>query len=252
MTHATLAASELATAAEAADPGARPAAHARRARGRAARVPRLVLHPASVPPAHVRGPAHAPAVPGLGGEPARLPAGGAAEGRGDPLQLPRPRRAARVDPAHRRPRRHPAPARAASSSGSGWAWRSACRARRWRTSGTCCRPCASSARAYVTFCKSKPWVQACASSLTELFAPKIHQQRLEQFAASTTRGSRRRRSTTSRAAWCRPRATCSTACRIVKQHCTTVETQRQAFEALAFKLDMLWAMIDTIHNAYRE
>ena len=24
------------------------------------------------------------------------------------------------------------------------------------------------------------------------------------------------------------------------------------FEALAFKLEMLWAMIDTIHNAYRE
>ena len=28
--------------------------------------------------------------------------------------------------------------------------------------------------------------------------------------------------------------------------------QRQAFEALAFKLEMLWAMIDTIHHAYRE
>ena len=37
---------------------------------------------------------------------------------------------------------------------------------------------------------------------------------------------------------------------IVKRHCTTVDTQREAFEALAFKLDMLWAMIDTIHHAY--
>jgi pyrroloquinoline-quinone synthase len=36
---------------------------------------------------------------------------------------------------------------------------------------------------------------------------------------------------------------------IVKRHCTTIETQRQAFEALGFKLEMLWAMIDTIHNA---
>ena len=44
-------------------------------------------------------------------------------------------------------------------------------------------------------------------------------------------------------------ATASPSCR---PHCTTVETQRKAFEALAFKLDMLWAMIDTIHNAYRE
>jgi pyrroloquinoline-quinone synthase len=39
---------------------------------------------------------------------------------------------------------------------------------------------------------------------------------------------------------------------IVQRHCTTVETQRRAFEALAFKLDMLWAMIDTIHHAYAE
>lgn len=39
---------------------------------------------------------------------------------------------------------------------------------------------------------------------------------------------------------------------IVQQHCTTVDTQRMAFEALAFKLEMLWALIDTIHNAYRE
>ncbi len=34
---------------------------------------------------------------------------------------------------------------------------------------------------YVWFCKSRPWVQACASSLTELFAPKIHAQRIESF-----------------------------------------------------------------------
>ena len=39
---------------------------------------------------------------------------------------------------------------------------------------------------------------------------------------------------------------------VVQRHCTTVETQRQAFEALGFKLEMLWAMIDTIHNAYLE
>jgi pyrroloquinoline-quinone synthase len=40
--------------------------------------------------------------------------------------------------------------------------------------------------------------------------------------------------------------------RLVQTHCTTVETQRRAFEALAFKLELLWAMIDTIHNAYRD
>ena len=75
----------------------------------------------------------------------------------------------------------PARAKAGSSSGSGLAWRSACRARRWRTSGTCCHRSGLSAESYVTFCKTRPWVQACASSLTELFAPKIHAQRIEAF-----------------------------------------------------------------------
>ena len=59
---------------------------------------------------------------------------------------------------------------------------------------------------YVTFCKGKPWQEACASSLTELFAPKIHQQRIEAFPG-TTRGSRPKGSTTSRAAWSRRRGT---------------------------------------------
>jgi hypothetical protein len=31
-----------------------------------------------------------------------------------------------------------------------------------------------------------------------------------------------------------------------------VDTQRGAFQALAFKLEMLWALIDTIHHAYAE
>ena len=39
---------------------------------------------------------------------------------------------------------------------------------------------------------------------------------------------------------------------IVTTRCTTVELQRKAFEALAFKLELLWVMIDTIHHAYAE
>ena len=39
---------------------------------------------------------------------------------------------------------------------------------------------------------------------------------------------------------------------LVLTWCTTVETQRKAFEALAFKLELLWVMIDTIHHAYAE
>jgi coenzyme PQQ biosynthesis protein C len=104
---------------------------------------------------------------------------------------------------------------------------------------------------YVTFCRTRPWVEAAASSLTELFAPKIHQQRIESFPKHYP--------------WIPPEALDYFKSRlvqaprdvkhglsIVKQHCTTPETQRRVFEALSFKLDMLWAMIDTIHNAYRE
>jgi pyrroloquinoline-quinone synthase len=104
---------------------------------------------------------------------------------------------------------------------------------------------------YVTFCKTKPWVEAVAASLTELFAPKIHQQRIEAFPKHYN--------------WIPPEALDYFRSRliqaprdvthglsIVQTHCTTVETQRRAFEALAFKLDMLWALIDVIHNAYRE
>jgi pyrroloquinoline-quinone synthase len=39
---------------------------------------------------------------------------------------------------------------------------------------------------------------------------------------------------------------------LVLTRCTTNETQRKAFEALAFKLELLWVMIDTIHHAYPE
>jgi pyrroloquinoline-quinone synthase len=37
---------------------------------------------------------------------------------------------------------------------------------------------------------------------------------------------------------------------LVQEHCRTTESQRRAFQALAFKLEMLWVMIDTIHHAY--
>ena len=104
---------------------------------------------------------------------------------------------------------------------------------------------------YVTFCKTKPWQEACASSLTELFAPKIHQQRIEAFPVHYP--------------WIPPEALdyfksrlvqaprdVTHGLRIVREWATTPERQRKVFEALAFKLEMLWAMIDTIHNAYRE
>jgi len=105
--------------------------------------------------------------------------------------------------------------------------------------------------AYVTFCRTKPWIDAVASSLTELFAPDLMRRRIAAFPQHYP--------------WVRPEALdyfksrltqaprdSQHGLRLVLTHCTTVDTQRRAFEALAFKLELLWAMIDTIHHAYLE
>ncbi|CAA9352705.1 MAG: Pyrroloquinoline-quinone synthase, partial [uncultured Gemmatimonadaceae bacterium] len=107
------------------------------------------------------------------------------------------------------------------------------------------------AESYVTFCKTRPWVDAVASSLTELFAPDIMRRRLESLPRHYP--------------WIGPQAYDYFKSRlvqaprdsrqglaIVRAHCTTVDTQRRAFDALGFKIEMLWVMIDAIHNAYRE
>jgi pyrroloquinoline-quinone synthase len=105
------------------------------------------------------------------------------------------------------------------------------------------------AESYVTFCKTHWWVEAVASSLTELFAPNLMQQRLAAFpvhyAWVDAAGLEYFRTRLVQA----PRDS-GQALAIVLEHCTTVERQDTAFRALAFKLEMLWVMLDTIHHAY--
>lgn len=102
---------------------------------------------------------------------------------------------------------------------------------------------------YVTFCRARPWQQAVASSLTELFAPKIHQERLESWPKyypwipSEALDYFKSRLVQA------PRDV-THGLRIVKHWAVTPERQRMVFEALIFKLDMLWAMIDAIHHGY--
>jgi pyrroloquinoline-quinone synthase len=107
------------------------------------------------------------------------------------------------------------------------------------------------AEAYVTFCKTRPWIDAVASSLTELFAPDLMRKRIaafpEHYPWIKAEALEYFRSRLVQA----PRDS-QQGLRLVQQHCTTVDTQRRAFEALAFKLEMLWVMIDTIHNAYAD
>jgi pyrroloquinoline-quinone synthase len=105
--------------------------------------------------------------------------------------------------------------------------------------------------AYVTFCKTKPWMEAVASSLTELFAPDLMRKRIAAFPEHYT--------------WVRPEALdyfksrltqaprdSQQGLHLVLTRCLTVTEQRKAFEALAFKLELLWVMIDSIHHAYQE
>src|SRR5687768_7388535 len=103
--------------------------------------------------------------------------------------------------------------------------------------------------AYVTFCKTKPWIEGVASSLTELFAPDLMRRRIAAFPQHYP--------------WVRSEALdyfkspliqaprdSQHGLHLVVTRCTTIELQRKAFEALAFKLELLWAMIDNIHHAY--
>ncbi|HWN19439.1 MAG TPA: pyrroloquinoline-quinone synthase PqqC [Gemmatimonadales bacterium] len=107
------------------------------------------------------------------------------------------------------------------------------------------------AESYVTFCKTKPWVEAVASSLTELFAPDLMRKRIaafpEHYPWIQAEALEYFKSRLVQA----PRDS-QQGLRLVQLHCTTVETQQRAFHALAFKLEMLWVMIDTIHKAYVE
>jgi pyrroloquinoline-quinone synthase len=107
------------------------------------------------------------------------------------------------------------------------------------------------AESYVTYCKTKPWIEAVASSLTELFAPDLMRRRIaafpEHYPWIQAEALAYFRSRLVQA----PRDS-QQGLRLVQEYCTTVETQRRAFDALAFKLEMLWVMIDTIHHAYAE
>ncbi len=105
------------------------------------------------------------------------------------------------------------------------------------------------AESYVTFCKTHGWVEAVASSLTELFAPTLMHERLAAFPRHypwvDAAGLEYFRSRLLQA----PRDS-SQGLAIVTAHCRTVESQRRAFAALAFKIEMLWILIDTIYHAY--
>jgi pyrroloquinoline-quinone synthase len=100
--------------------------------------------------------------------------------------------------------------------------------------------------AYVNFARQRPWQEAVCSSLTELFAPHIHQQRLDAWPEKYP--------------WIKPeglqyfRNRLTQARRDVQQGLDITldyfgksrEMQERACEILQFKLDVLWALADAI------
>lgn len=105
--------------------------------------------------------------------------------------------------------------------------------------------------AYVTFARDRPWPEAVASSLTELFAPDLMSERLAAFERYYTwidpDGLAYFRNRLSQA----PRDS-EHALQVVKEHCRTAEQQERAVAALSFKCDVLWSILDGIDRAYPE
>jgi pyrroloquinoline-quinone synthase len=99
--------------------------------------------------------------------------------------------------------------------------------------------------AYVVFCRTRSWVIAVASSLTELFGPAAIKVRLEgmehHYPWIDPAGLEYFRTRLQQA----PRDA-QYALELVVQRCTTRELQEEAVAALSFKCDMLWAQLEAI------
>lgn len=103
--------------------------------------------------------------------------------------------------------------------------------------------------AYVRFVREKTMLEAVASSLTELFAPKIHEERIagllahydfaneDSIAYFTNRLAEAPRDVAFGLSY-------------VLDHADSPEKQDAAAAALEFKTDLLWAQLDALYSAY--
>ncbi len=97
--------------------------------------------------------------------------------------------------------------------------------------------------AYVTFARTRPWIEAVASSLTELFGPPVMQRRvaaiLDKYPWIDPAGLayfERRIPLASRDA--------GSALEWVLQEATTLQMEERCVDALRFKCDVLWSILD--------
>lgn len=103
--------------------------------------------------------------------------------------------------------------------------------------------------AYVNFARRAVWQEAACSSLTELFAPQIHQSRLDSWPQHYTwieeEGYGYFRGRLSQA-----RRDVEHGLQLALEYCNTVEKQQRMLEILQFKLDILCTMLDAMTLAY--
>ncbi|MBU2961093.1 pyrroloquinoline-quinone synthase PqqC [Citreicella sp. C3M06] len=105
--------------------------------------------------------------------------------------------------------------------------------------------------AYVRYVRDKTLLEAVAASLTELFAPKIHANRIEgllahyDFADDSALSYFRNRLNEA------PKDV-AFGLGWVLDHADTQEKQDMAAAALTFKTDVLWAQLDALWGAYVE
>jgi pyrroloquinoline-quinone synthase len=105
--------------------------------------------------------------------------------------------------------------------------------------------------AYVNFARQADWQEAACSSLTELFAPTIHEQRLnkwpEYYPWIEPQGYAYFRKRLSEA-----RRDVDYGLAITLEYFKTRDQQERALAILQFKLDVLWSMLDAMWMAYIE
>jgi len=104
--------------------------------------------------------------------------------------------------------------------------------------------------AYLTLARSRPWIEAVASSLTELFAPALMAKRIEAFEKHYKWVDEEG------LAYFRARVTAAKidadyALPLVVERARTREQQEACVSALATKTDILWAQLDAIDLACR-
>lgn len=100
--------------------------------------------------------------------------------------------------------------------------------------------------AYVNFARQRPWQEAVCSSLTELFAPHIHQQRIsswpEKYPWVKEEGMQYFKNRLTQA-----RRDVEQGLYVTLDYFSqTREMQEKALDILQFKLDVLWALADAI------